>query len=32
MFPAVNTAMRAINQKFGFVEEPGKFEMDAAFA
>lgn len=24
----VNTPMRAINQKFGFVEEPGKFEME----
>lgn len=26
-----NAAMRAINTKFGFVEEPGKFEMEAAF-
>jgi len=24
----VNAPMRAINQKFGFVEEPGKFEME----
>ena len=27
----VNAPMRAINQKFGFVEEPGKYEMEAAF-
>ena len=26
-----NTAMRAINTKFGFVEEPGKYEMEASF-
>lgn len=25
----VNAPMRAINQKFGFVEEPGKYEMEA---
>ncbi|MEZ4621867.1 MAG: GNAT family N-acetyltransferase [Caldilineaceae bacterium] len=24
----VNAPMRAINQKFGFVEEPGKYEME----
>jgi mycothiol synthase len=27
----VNAPMRAINQKFGFVEEPGKYEMEATF-
>ena len=27
----VNAAMRAINQKFGFVEESGKYEMEAVF-
>jgi ribosomal protein S18 acetylase RimI-like enzyme len=25
---AINAPMRAINQKFGFVEEPGKYEME----
>ncbi len=28
---AVNAPMRAINQKFGFVEEPGKYEMETTF-
>lgn len=28
---SVNEIMRAINGKFGFVEEPGKFEMEAVF-
>ena len=28
---ADNAAMRAINQKLGFVEEPGKYEMEAVF-
>ena len=27
----VNAPMRAINQKFGFVEDPGKYEMAATF-
>jgi|694.fasta_scaffold152877_1 RNA polymerase sigma factor (sigma-70 family) len=27
----VNAPMRAINRKFGFVEEPGKYEMEATF-
>jgi len=27
----VNAPMRAINQKFGFLEEPGKYEMEASF-
>ncbi|MFN8488044.1 MAG: GNAT family N-acetyltransferase [Caldilineaceae bacterium] len=27
----VNAPMRAINQKFGFIEEPGKYEMEAMF-
>lgn len=27
----VNAPMRAINQKFGFLEEPGKYEMEAIF-
>lgn len=27
----VNAPMRAINRKFGFVEEPGKYEMEAIF-
>ncbi|MEM7032628.1 MAG: GNAT family N-acetyltransferase, partial [Chloroflexota bacterium] len=27
----VNAPMRAINQKFGFVEEPGKYELTTAF-
>ncbi len=30
-FEATNAPMRAINQKLGFVEKPGKYEMEAAF-
>ncbi|MEZ4728656.1 MAG: GNAT family N-acetyltransferase [Caldilineaceae bacterium] len=28
---SINAPMRAINRKFGFVEEPGKYEMEATF-